>query len=115
MAGLVRDYLFVGIKGHVLALDRGTGAERWRTKLKGGDFVHLITDGQRLYATTQGEAFCLDGTTGTILWQNPMKGLGLGLASLLAAETDASSPGSSTALLSESKRRRDAGHAAGTG
>lgn len=112
MAGLVRDYLFVGIKGHVLALDRSTGAERWRTKLKGGEFVHLVTDGQRLYATAQGEAFCLDGTTGAVLWRNPMKGLGLGLASMLAAESAAAATGNEGAVLSEAKRRRDASHAA---
>jgi outer membrane protein assembly factor BamB len=29
------DHLFVGVGGHVVALDPSTGAEIWRTKLKG--------------------------------------------------------------------------------
>ena len=112
MAGLVRDMMFVGIKGHVLALDRATGTERWRTKLKGGDFVTLITDGQRLYAGAQGEVFCLDATTGSVLWRNPLKGMGLGLASLLAP---GAAPGveGSDALAAEVRRRRAAQAAAG--
>ena len=39
--------LFVGIKGHVVALDRATGGELWRTKLEGvrmkiHDFVYVL-------------------------------------------------------------------------
>ena len=111
MAGLVRDFLFVGIKGHVMALDRATGTERWKTKLKGSDFVHLVTDGQRLYATAQGEVFCLDGATGSVLWRNQLKGMGLGLASLVAADS-AGAEGGADALMAEMKRRRASAHAA---
>ena len=112
MAGLVRDFLFVGIKGHAMALDRATGAERWKTKLRGGDFVHLVTDGQRLYATTQGEVFCVDGATGSVLWRNPLKGMGLGLASLLAADGAGGAGGSADVLWAQEKRRRAGAHAA---
>ena len=112
MAGLVRDFLFVGIKGHVMALDRATGTERWKTKLKGGDFVHLVTDGQRLYATAQGEVFCLDGATGSVLWRNPLKGMGLGIASLLAPGTESGGGDGSDALVAEVKRRRASAQAA---
>ena len=34
-----REFLYVGIKDVVLALNPADGAEIWRTKLKGGDFV----------------------------------------------------------------------------
>jgi len=50
--------LFVGIKGSVVALDRATGNERWRTKLKGMSFVSLHRDDRYLYASTRGELFC---------------------------------------------------------
>ncbi len=83
MPGLPRDMMYVGLSGAVVGLDRTTGSERWRTRLKRGQLVVLMTDGERLYATTMGQAFCLDATTGTILWRNPLKGLGYGIATLL--------------------------------
>ena len=80
MAGLIESYVYVGIKGHVLALDIATGTERWRTKLKGSDFVHVVSDGYRLLAAVRGEIFCLDGATGAVLWNNRLPGMGMGLA-----------------------------------
>jgi outer membrane protein assembly factor BamB len=78
----VEDLLFIGVKGHALALDRRTGAEVWRTTLTGRDMVLLHRDGERLYASTKGELFCLDPRSGTIHWHNALKGLGLGLVSV---------------------------------
>ena len=37
--------LYIGIKGHVLALDRSTGSELWRTKLGSSDFTNVVVDG----------------------------------------------------------------------
>ncbi len=110
MAGLIDSYIYVGIKGHVLALDGATGTERWRTKLKGSDFVHVVSDGHRLFAAVRGELFCLDGATGAVLWNNRLPGMGHGLASVLPGgawtETNA-------APLAEHRRRQQAaGHAA---
>ncbi|HEX6643318.1 MAG TPA: PQQ-binding-like beta-propeller repeat protein [Gemmatimonadales bacterium] len=109
MAGLIETYVYVGIKGHVVALDSATGTERWRSKLKGGDFVNVVTDGTRIFAATQGEIFCLDGATGTPLWHNQLKGLGLGLASILPGSAPSAGPGSA---LAEQHRRARAGAAA---
>ena len=65
-----------------MALDRATGTELWRTKLKGTDFVNVaFLDGQ-LFATTRGEAYCLDETTGHVRWNNRLSGLGWGLVTL---------------------------------
>ena len=77
--------LYAGIKGNVLALDRTTGAELWRTPLKGGDFVNLTLDGDRLIATTKGEIFCLDPATGQIGWHADLPGMGQGLISIATA------------------------------
>jgi hypothetical protein len=38
--------------------------------------------GKRALAATGGEVFCLEAYTGRILWQNKLKGLGLGLVTL---------------------------------
>ncbi len=92
--------IFIGIAGTVVALDRATGQELWRTELKGRDFVNVALVDGALYATASGELFCLDGSTGAVRWQNPLKGLGRGLITIAAAERQQVVP------MSE-KRRRD--------
>lgn len=99
--------VFVGIKGRVLALDPGTGAELWRTRLKGGDFVNVILTEGRIYASTQGEMFCLDPATGTILWHNPLKGLGTGLTAIAVAGS-----ASQNAVLMRGRREEEEAAAA---
>lgn len=106
-----RESVFVGIAGTVLALDRATGEERWRTSLKGGDFVNVVLDGGQLLASARGEVFCLDPTTGEILWNNPLKGLGWGLVSLTSPAMAGSEGCVSQA---EANRRRQRNAAAGT-
>src|SRR5215212_5393413 len=86
--------LYVGIKGTVLALDRSSGAELWRTKLKGTAVVIIHRDADNLFAMTQGEVFCLDPNGGALRWHNPLKGFGYGLGSLAtdrAAESQSTS------------------------
>ena len=101
------ELLYVGIRDSVVALDQETGAEVWRTKLKGSDFVNLHWSNERLYATSRGEAFCLNPATGAIVWHNPLKGLGWGLASMVAASAPAA-PLAPYVTLAEAKRRQDA-------
>ena len=108
MAGLNRDFVYVGIAGHVVALDVATGTERWRTKLKGRDVVVLTSDGVRLYAMARGEIYCLDGAVGTILWQNRLNGLGLGLATVVSGMPAADGSGMAVAQAQAHLRRRHA-------
>ncbi len=97
------DLVFVGIKGSVVALDRTSGQQVWVTHLKGSDFVNVVVQNDTVLATCYGELFCLDPLTGTGLWQNPLKGFGIGLATIATA----GSLGSSNAPLLAAKRRRD--------
>jgi len=101
--------IYLGIKGSVLALDAATGQQLWATHLKGSTFVHVVLDGDKLYAATYGEIFCLDPRTGAGLWHNPLKGFGLGLVSI-AAETI--SPGSLLNLVEEIHRQEEAANSA---
>jgi outer membrane protein assembly factor BamB len=94
------DLVFIGIKGHALALDRATGHEVWRTKLKGGDFVNVVLQGHDLLATADGEVFCLDPATGHVRWNNELKGLGFGLITVAVS-------GSSQAPAAREKQRQD--------
>ena len=71
--------LYLGVGGHVVAVDAATGEELWRTKLKMTTFTTVWTDGNRVYAGALGELFCLDAAAGTVLWRNPLKELGRGV------------------------------------
>ena len=89
----VAHALFIGIGGHVAAIDPTTGAELWRTKLAvGGGFVSVTTHGPYLVAAHSGELYCLDREDGRILWHNTLKGLGVGFITF--AGNDASSAAS---------------------
>jgi len=111
--------LYVGIKGSVVAVDRATGAERWRAKLKGMGFVSLHRDDQYLYAATGGELFCLNPGTGAVAWHNKLKGMGYGLVTMLsdgvraAGALDASESSTSYVTVAEALRRRQAQAAQG--
>ena len=99
----MRDLIFVGIGGYAVALDRATGSEVWRTKLRGGDFVNVAVDGRDLFATARGRLYCLDCSTGTIRWENELKGLGFGLVGIA---------GTGAVTAAEARRREQAAHAA---
>ena len=71
--------LYLGVGGHVVAIDAATGEEIWRTKLKSTTFTTVWSDGKRVYAGAQGEVFCVDAAAGNVLWLNTLKGLGRGI------------------------------------
>lgn len=96
--------LYIGIRGHVVALDRSSGAELWRVKLTGYGLVNVQLDDRRLYATTHGEAFCLDPRSGALLWKNQLKGLGWGLATMAAEGLEP--PASNYIAIADELRRR---------
>lgn len=98
----MRDMVFIGIGGHAVALDRATGTEAWRTKLKGSDFVNIAVEGPEVFASARGQVFCLDAATGSIRWHNELTGLGWGLVSIAGT-------GAATAAESERRRRAEVG------
>ena len=101
-----RNVVYLGVKGSALALNRASGEILWKTRLAGGDFVSLMLDGDAVLAATRGEIFCLDAASGSILWRNGLPGMGFGLISI------ATENGSTSAMLPQSKRKRDADAAA---
>jgi hypothetical protein len=80
------NLLFIGAKNSVSALDRTNGNFVWTTQLQrsalGAEFVTLHVDGRQVFAHTGGELYCLEISTGRILWTNPLKGLGYGIATI---------------------------------
>jgi outer membrane protein assembly factor BamB len=106
MAGMLRDRIYIGAKGHVVGLDASTGREVWRTKLRGMGFVTTGIAEDRVIAATGGHLYGLDPATGSILWTNALKGLGLGLISL--AGIDGGSAFEASAIKTEQQRRNAA-------
>jgi len=105
------ELVFIGIKGSVIALSRATGQQVWATHLKGSDFVNVVFQDGLLLAACYGEIFCLDPVTGDALWHNPLKGFGLGLATI--AFENGGATGNLAAM--KEKRRRDEAAAASSG
>jgi outer membrane protein assembly factor BamB len=97
--------VFIGVKGIVLGLDRATGQEVWRSKLKGNSFVNVVLDSGELYATTQGEVFRLDPASGGIRWNNTLPGLGHGLVTVAPS-------GNRQAIAMREKQQQDEANAA---
>ena len=73
------DRLYIGIGGHVVALNAMSGEEIWRCKLKRSNFITLSVQPNAIYAGAAGQLFCIDPATGTIRWQNRLDGPGMGL------------------------------------
>jgi len=105
------DLIFIGIKGSVVALYRDTGRQAWATRLKGIDFVNVVLEREKLLATCCGEIFCLDALAGRVLWQNPLRGYGRGLATIATEDN----PGAGAASALFEKHRRDAAAADAAG
>ncbi len=103
------ELVFVGIKGSVVALNHATGEQVWAKRLVSSDFVNVVVEDERIFATTNGEIYCLDPVKGDVLWRNKLKGYGIGLATIATAE----SIGSKSMVAIAEKRRRDEESAAG--
>jgi glucose dehydrogenase len=82
----VSQLVFIGTSSTVAALDKATGHTVWQTQLgsslAGQSFVTLCCEGERIYAHSNGELYCLDAQSGKCFWKNGLKGLGYGLASV---------------------------------
>lgn len=85
------EILYIGVNGRVIALNKYDGTKIWQTDLRrsfhysGNSYVAVLVDGERVYAHTYGELFCLDGRTGEQLWTNRLPGLGYELATIAVA------------------------------
>jgi outer membrane protein assembly factor BamB len=90
----LQEIILIGVKHTVCAVSKANGAVLWTTKLPGGlggDFVTVASDGERVFAHSSGQLFCLDLWSGRMLWTNELRGYGYGLASICVPGT-ATSP-----------------------
>lgn len=70
--------LYLGIKGHVVCIEKQTGKELWNTKLKGMSITNVFCDSKNIFAYASGHLFCLDSAFGKIQWKNALSGYGYG-------------------------------------
>jgi outer membrane protein assembly factor BamB len=84
-----KDLLIIGIGGYAVGIDPSTGAERWRTKLKGHSFVTIHEIGSQIFAGARGVLFFLEPSTGQIIWKNELRGLGAGLIAFTSSNESA--------------------------
>jgi len=80
-----QEIILVGVKHSVSAVSKANGAVLWTTKLPGGlgsDFVTVASDGERVFAHSSGQLFCLELASGRLLWTNELRGYGYGLSSI---------------------------------
>ena len=70
--------LYLGVKGHVVCIEKQTGKELWSTKLKGMTITNVFCDSKNIYAHASGHLFCLDSAFGKIQWENKLSGYGYG-------------------------------------
>ena len=76
--------LIVGTNGNVAAIEPTTGQVKWRTELKTGSFlsstggqdVTVLVKGEIVFAGCMGHLFCIDATSGAVLWHNSLEGFG---------------------------------------
>lgn len=99
------DLVFLGFNSRVVALDRETGQVVWSWKSpKGTGFPSVLLDGDRLVVSIHGYTYCLDPLDGTLLWSNPLKGMGVGTPSLCSIYGNSGSV-AAAAIIAESQRQ----------
>lgn len=112
------EAIYAGISGHVVALDPQDGTERWRRLLKPSQTMTLVRRGACLIAAAAGELWCLDATTGDVIWCNKLKGLGVGFIAIAGSAAygagTAAGGGEEAALLAAIAATTDGGCADGS-
>ncbi len=79
------DKLFLGINNHVVCLSKRTGEQLWKTKLRSSTITNVYYETENIFAYSGGHLFCLAASDDSIIWENPLKGLGYGTC-IIASE-----------------------------
>jgi len=106
--------LFLGIKGHVVCLDKQTGREIWRKKLRSSTLTNIVFDGDTLHAYCRGHLYSLNPHTGDILWENQLHGLGYGYCMIASEDAHYMSQAVSSAQAQQATASMMAASAAST-
>ncbi len=106
----IGDLVFIGLNRRVIALDRTDGHVVWEWKApKGSGFVSLLLDGDRLMVGVNGYIYCLDPVFGQVVWENPLKGYGSAVTTIVSVN------GSSDGAAATAHAQQQAAAAAASG
>ena len=112
---VLNDLIFVGFNKQVIALDRYNGEKVWEWKSpEGSGYPAILVDGDRLIVSVQGYTYCLEPTTGSLVWENELKGHGMGITSI-ASVRGTSAGGAQAALAAAAAAAATATGAHGVG
>jgi len=84
------EKLFLGVGNHVVCIEKNTGKEIWRTKVKSSTIVNIYCENDCVFAYAGGHLFCLKTSTGKEVWSNSLKGLGYGTCIIASGQQSTS-------------------------
>ena len=102
-------HVFLGIKAHVVCINLQTGKEIWKTEVKRSQLISIVVEDDIVVAHAGGHLFGLDKSSGRVMWENNLPGLGYGYC-FLATENNNSSSMMNQAI-SEIRSSNDGGGA----
>lgn len=85
-----KERAFFGALGQlVFSVDRESGQVIWEWKVpKSGGVIQLLLDEDRLIVSAGGYLYCLDPNNGRVLWDNPLRGKGIGPMTMVSPRGD---------------------------
>lgn len=78
----MNNQIYIGVHSFVVCIDRTSGKEIWRTKLKRSHVLSVVLSDEIVIAHSGGNLFGLRADTGEILWKNDLPGLGYGYCTI---------------------------------
>ena len=110
------DLVYVGFNKQVIALDRYSGKKVWEWRSpEGSGFPAILVDGDRLIVSVQGYTYCLEPTTGSLVWENELKGHGTGIPSLVSARGSSSGQSAAAKVHANQQAAATAATSSGAG
>ena len=111
----LQEIILIGVKHTVSAVSKADGHVLWTTKLPGGlgsDFVAVACDGERVFAHSSGQLFCMELSSGRMLWTNELRGYGYGLATICVPGMASSPDMAAVRAIQAQREAANAGSAA---
>jgi outer membrane protein assembly factor BamB len=106
---VIADLVYVSFAKHVVALDRYTGETVWTwTAPKGGGYIVVMVDGDRLIVSANGYMYCLDPLFGQLVWSNPLTGMGVGVPCIASVNGNTISSSTVAAAAADAAQKRAA-------
>jgi len=112
----IEDLVLVGFNKQVVALDRFTGEVKWDWKSpKGSGYPSILLDGDRIIICVSGYTYCLEPTSGSVVWENELKGYGVGISCVASMRGNSQSGGPASQQAADAAAAASASSGGGAG